>query len=108
MFNQILPHVRKLPDGIVDKNPLVITTTDDFAKLTDKNWSSIMVNELLCEEKRELILNDYPRVQFIHICNKSLISIDSLTIYNLSQLRILEFEDDSLIKATSLILSSIF
>ena len=77
--------------------------------MNDKNWSSITVKEGLLEEmKDELILNDYPHVQFIHIQIESFQNISSLTISNLPELRILIVENRSFENTTSLTLSSIF
>ena len=109
LANQILPHVIQLSNDIVDDNPLVIENEDDYAKLNDKNWSSIIVKEGLFEEmKDELILNDYPHVQFIHIQEDSFKNISILTISHLPKLKYLIFEFDSFSSTTSLILSSIF
>ena len=109
LANQILPHVIQLSNDIVDDNPLVIENEDDYAKLNDKNWSSIIVKEGLFNEMRdELIMNDYPHVQFIHIQEDSFKAISSLTISNLPELKLLVFEDSSFYSTTSLTLSSIF
>ena len=98
-----------MSNDIVDDNPLVIESEDDYAKLNDKTWSSITVKEGLFEEMRnELILNDYPHVQFIHIQGGSFKNISSLTISNLPELKLLTFEGDSFNSTTSLTLSSIF
>ena len=107
--NQIIPHVIQLSNDIVDDNPLVIENEDDFGKLNDKNWSSIIVKEgLFNEMKDELIMNDYPHVQFIHIQEDSFKAISSLTISNLPELKLLVFEDRLFYSTTSVILSSIF
>ena len=109
LANQILPHVIQLSNDIVDDNPLVIENEDDYAKLNDKNWSSIIVKQGLFNEMRdELILNDYPHVQFIHIQIESFENISSLTISSLPELKFLIIEDNSFYKTTSLTLSSIF
>ena len=109
MFNQILPHVIQWSNDIIDDNPLVIESEDDYAKLNDKNWSSIIVKEGLFEETRnELILNDYPHIQFIHIQGGSFENISSLTISNLPELKFLIFEYGSFFETTSLTLLSIF
>ena len=109
LFNQIIPHVIQLSNDIVDDNPLIIENEDDYGKLNDKNWSSIIVKERLFKEMRdELILNDYPHVQFIHIQKHSFKNISDLTISNLPELKFLIFEDDSFCYTTSLTLSSIF
>ena len=106
LVNQIIPHIKQIED---DDNPLVIENEDDFGKLNDKNWSSIIVKEGLFEEMRnELILNDYPHIQFIHIQEDSFKNISSLTISNLPELKFLIIEDNSFYKTTSLTLSSIF
>ena len=109
LFNQIIPHVIQLSNDIVDDNPLVIENEDDFGKLNDKNWSSIIVKEELFEEMEdELILNDYPHIQFIHIQEDSFKNISSLTISNLPELKFLIIEDNSFYETTNLTLSSIF
>ena len=109
LFNQIIPHVIQLSNNIVDDNPLIIENEDDYGKLNDKNWSSIIVKEGLFEEMRdELILNDYPHVQFIHIQEYSFKNISSLTISNLPELKYLIFEEYSFYSTRSLTLSSIF
>ena len=106
LVNQIIPHIKQIED---DDNPLVIENEDDFGKLNDKNWSSIIVKEGLFEEMRnELILNDYPHIQFIHIQEDSFKNISSLTISNLPELKFLIIEDNSFRDTTSLTLSSIF
>ena len=106
LVNQIIPHIKQIED---DDNPLVIENEDDFGKLNDKNWSSITVKEgLFREMKDELILNDYPHIQFIHIQEDSFKNISSLTISNLPELKFLMIEDNSFRDTTSLTLSSIF
>ena len=107
--NQILPHVIQLSNDIVDDNPLVIENEDDFGKLNDNNWISIIVKERLFEEMEdELIMNDYTHVQFIHIQEDSFKNISSLTISNLPKLKFLIIEDNSFYETTNLTLSSIF
>ena len=99
----------QLSNDIIDDNPLVIENENDYGKLNDKNWSSIIVKEGLFNEMRdELILNDYPHVQFIHIQGESFKAISSLTISNLPELKYLIFEYGSFMYTTSLTLSSIF
>ena len=106
LVNQILPQTKQIDN---DDNPLIIENEDDYAKLNDKNWSSITVKEGLFKEMRnELILNNYPHVQFIHIQERSFENISSLTISNLPKLKFLIFEDKSFSSTSSLILSSIF
>ena len=106
LVNQIILHIKQIEN---DDNPLVIENEDDYAKLNDKNWSSIIVKEGLFKEMRnELILNNYPHVQFIHIQERSFENIFILIISNLPKLKFLIFEDKSFSSTSSLILSSIF
>ena len=106
LVNQIIPHIKQIED---DDNPLVIENEDDFGKLNDKNWSSIIVKEGLFKEMRnELILNDYPHIQFIHIQEDLFKNISSLTISNLPELKFLIIKDNSFYSTTSVILLSIF
>ena len=97
-----------MSNDIIDDNPLVIENEDDYAKLNDKNWSSITVTKELFNEMRdELIMNDYPHVQFIHIQEDSFKNISNLTISNLPELICLIIEDCSFEETTDLTLSSI-
>ena len=63
---------------------------------------------LFKEMRDELILNDYPHIQFIHIQKQSFKNISSLTISNLPELRFLIINGGSFYYVTSLTLSSIF
>ena len=106
LVNQILPDIKQIKN---DDNPLVIENEDDFGKLNDNKWSSILVKEGLFNEMRDaLIMNDYPHVQFIHIQEDSFQNISSLTISNLPELKLLTFEGYSFYSTTSMTLSSIF
>ena len=67
-----------------------------------------MKEELFEEMRDELILNDYPHIQFIHIQEEAFKYISSLTISNLPELKFLIIEDNSFYSTTSVILSSIF
>ena len=85
LVNQIISHIKQIES---DDIPLIIENEDDIDKLNDKNWSSIIVKEELFEEmEHELILNDYPHIQFIHIQEDSCKNISSLTISNLPELK---------------------
>ena len=106
LYNQILLYIKQIEN---DDNPLVIENEDDFYRLDDKHWSSIIVNEGLFKVIRnELILNDYFHVQCIHIREESFGNISSLIISRLYELKFLIFEDKSFWSTTSLTLSSIF
>ena len=63
---------------------------------------------LFKEMRNELILNDYPHIQFIHIHEGSFQNISSLIISNLPELKFLIFEYKSFHETTNLTLSSIF
>ena len=67
-----------------------------------------MKEGLFRDMEDELILNDYPHIQFIHIQRESFKNISSLTISNLPELKLLIFEKNSFRDTTSLTLSSIF
>ena len=67
-----------------------------------------MKEELFEEMRNELMLNDYPHVQFIHIQEDTFKNISSLTISNLPELKYLTVENESFFETTSLTLSSIF
>ena len=98
-----------MSNNIVDNNPLVINNNYNYTKLNDKNWSSIIVKERMFKRmKDELILNEYPHIQFIHIQRESFKNISNLTISNLPELKSIVFEDNSFNYTTSLTLSSIF
>ena len=67
-----------------------------------------MKEGLFKEMEDELLLNDYPHVQFIHIQGGSFKNISSLTISDLPELKFLIFEDFSFYNLPSLVLSNIF
>ena len=54
----------------------------------------------------ELILNNYPHIQFIHIQHDSFKTITNLTISNLPNLKFLISEKDSFCKTTSFSIES--
>ena len=67
------------------------------------------MNERLFEGRtKELLLNNYPHIQFIHIQRESFKNISNLTISNLPELKILTVEYGSFKQTTNLTLSSIF
>ena len=68
-----------------------------------------MVNEgLFRNMNNELLLNNYPHIQFIHIQGEAFKTITNLTISNLPKLKLLTIEFGSFRETTSLTLSSIF
>ena len=85
----------------------MITNEDSLSRLDDKNWTSITIKEELFEEiQNELILSDYPHVQFIRIQEGSLEKVSSLTVSNLPELKTLIIEDNSFFITSNLDLSS--
>ena len=85
----------------------MITNEDSLSRLDDKNWTSITVKEELFEEiQNELILSDYPHVQFIYIQEGSFEKVSSLTVSNLPELKTLIIEDNSFFITSNLDLSS--
>ena len=107
--NQVLPRLIQWPDQDDDNNPLILANDDEFDKLNDKSWSSITVNEDLFNEMRdEMVLNDYPHIQFILIQKESFRRISNLTISKLPELKTIIIEDNSFYNTISLTLLSIF
>lgn len=109
LVNQILPHLIQWPNQDDDNNPLILANDNEFDKLNDKSWSSITVNEDLFKEMRdEMVLNDYPHVQYILIQKESFRRISNLTISKLPELKTIIIEDNSFYNTISLTLLSIF
>ena len=105
----MLPHVIHYPKDTIDDNPLFITDENDIAKLDDKSWSSIVVHgRLYLGLLYELKVNDYPRIQFIHVQDNVFQTVIRLTISNLPELKLLVVEDWSFSCAITVTLSSIF
>ena len=87
---------------------MIISTKDDLNRLSYMYWTSIIVKEGLFESRRkELVFNNYPLVQFIHVQRDSSKGFISVTISNLPKLTILTVEDESFRLTTNLTLSSI-
>ena len=114
LFNQIIPYLhQQMRNG---DNPLVIEIEDDFAKLKDLRWTSITVNRKKYDDDYDdgdynihnLILNDYPYVQYIKIEDYALTCLSNLTISNLPKLSTFTTGELSFNETTSLTLSSIF
>ena len=109
LARQIIPHVDVLPIEVVDDNPLVLENDNEFDKLNDKSWSSILVRPGLFNDLNiDLILNDYPHVFHLYIQYSSFQRISSLTISSFPELVLLTCEYESLRNVTKLTLSSIF
>ena len=77
--------------------------------MKDNNWTSITVNErLFGDMSNELLLNNYPHIQFIHIQRESFERISNMTISNLPELTLLIIENHSFNETPSFTLFSIF
>ena len=86
-----------------------MSNDNDITKLIDKNWTSIIVHTLVFTNmNKELILNFYLHIQFIHIQSCSFSKNSYLTISNLPKLKFLTVEYDSFDRTRSLTLESIF
>ena len=107
LTKQILSHAILFPEERVNNNPLVITKEDDYDKLNDKIWTSIIGNEHGNSPRIDIVMNDYPHIQFINIGSNSLMNITSLTISNLPELRVFIADYHSFYNTSSLTLSSI-
>ena len=71
-------------------------------------WTSIIVKEGLFESRRkELVFNNYPLVQFIHVQRDSSKGFTSVTISNLPKLKLLLLRDKAFLTMELLTLSSI-
>ena len=67
------------------------------------------MNERLFEGRtKELLLNNYPHIQFIHIQRESFERISNMTISNLPELTLLIIENRSFNETPSFTLFSIF
>ena len=67
-----------------------------------------MNEKLYIDFQNELIMNNYPHIQFIHVQDNSFRGIISLTLSNLPELKLLVVEKWSFSHTSSLTLSSIF
>ena len=107
--NHFITISTQVPSDINDEKPIIIAYQDSDTVFTDKSWTSITIMEELYQNMREeLIMNDYPRVQFICIGTSSFGNVPSLTISNLPELRVISTKSESFKKTTSVTLSSIF
>ena len=109
LADQIKSHLYTIPTTSICGSPLVIQNDNDCYKFYQTGWSSIVVNEGLCNSITEsLSISNNTCLQYIYIQSGSLKNINSLTISNLPELKYLIFEYGSFSSTTSLTLSSIF
>ena len=109
LSNQISNHLYTIPTTSICGSPLVIQNDNDCYKLNQSGWSSIVVNEGLCNSMREsLSISNNNCLQYIYIQSDSLENINSLSVSSLPELEWFITEYWSFYKTTSLTLSSIF
>ena len=109
LANQISNHLYTIPTTSICGSPLVIQDDSDCYKLNQSGWSSIIVNEGLCNSMTEsLTISNNNCLQYIYIQTDSLKSVDSLSLSSLPELEWFITEYDSFRYTNSLSLSSIF
>ena len=109
LANQISNHLYTIPTTSICGSPLVIQDDSDCYKLNQSGWSSIIVNEGLCNSMTEsLSISNNNCLQYIYIQTDSLKSVDSLSLSSLPELEWFITEYDSFRYTNSLSLSSIF
>ena len=109
LANQIKSHLYTIPTTSICGSPLIIQYNNDCYKLNQTGWSSIVVNEGLCNSITESIsISNNNCLQYIYIQSGSLKNIDSLSISSLPELEWFIVESISFSSTTSLTLSSIF
>ena len=107
--NQIKNHLYTIPTTSICGSPLVIQNNNDCYKLNQSGWSSIIVNEGLCNSMTEsLSICNNTCLQYIYIQSGSLENINSVSISSLPELEWFITEYSSFSSTTSLTLSSIF
>ena len=109
LASQIKSHLYTIPTTSICGSPLVIQDDSDCYKLNQSGWSSIIVNEGLCNSMTEsLTISNNTCLQYIYIQADSLKSVNSFSISSLPELEWFITEYDSFKYTNSLSLSSIF
>ena len=104
LVNQILPQTKQIDN---DDNPLIINTENECNLLYQSGWSSIRVNEVLCNSLTDsIIISNNTCLQYIYIEASSLRNINSLVLTSLPNLELFISEDYSLNNVSNLTLSS--
>ena len=108
LASQIKSHLYTIPTTSICGSPLVIQNEDDCYKLNQSGWSSIVVNEGLCNSMTEsLSISNQNCLQYIYIQYGSLMNVNSLSISSLPELEWF-ITENSFEYTTSLTLDSIF
>ena len=109
LANQISNHLYTIPTTSICGSPLVIQDDSDCYKLNQSGWSSIIVNEGLCNSMTgSLSIANNNCLQYIYIQYRSLKNIAILSLSSLPELKWFITEDASFRYTTSLSLSNIF
>ena len=102
-------HLYTIPTTSICGSPLVIQNNNDCYKLNQSGWSSIIVNEGLCNSMTEsLSISNNNCLQYIYIQTDSLENINSLSLSSLPVFEWFITECLSFWQTRSLTLSSIF
>ena len=81
LANQIKSHLYTIPTTSICGSPLVIQNDNDCYKLNQSGWSSIVVNEGLCNSMTgSLSFSNNTCLQYIYIKEYSLKNINSLLL----------------------------
>ena len=109
LASQIKSHLYTIPTTSICGSPLVIQDDNDCNKLYQSGWSSIIVNEGLCNSMTEsLSISNNNCLQYIYIQYGSLKYLNSFSISSLPELDFFIVESNSFYTITSLTLESIF
>ena len=108
LANHIKSHTYSLPTNPVCGIPLVVASDSDCYKLSQSGWSSITVNNELCNSMSSLTISNNECLQYIYVQQSSLYKIQSLSLSNLPELVFIITEGSDFHNTYSLTLSSIF
>ena len=89
-----------------DSKPLEITDEYEFIQCVDKTWTSITFQENIGETyDQEIVISEFPHVQFINLQCNSFPDATKLTISKLPELQIIKVESLSFFETESVIFS---
>lgn len=109
LANQIISHLISYPSESICGNPLIIATEEDCIKLSQDGWSSIIVNENICNSlTNDLIISNSSCLQYLYIQSNSLQNVQSFTLSNNPFLSLFIVETFSLQNASNVTISSIY
>ena len=109
LTDQILSNLYTLPSDSVCGTLLVISSDEDCEKISGTEWSSIIVNNGMCNSYTEsIVISNNPCLQSIHIHSRSFQNASSITISNNNKLGSIFIEDRVFNSATSVSFTGIF